>query len=206
MIILDLAREYWLIYKWQKESEKASVPEKWKLGKKGNVLLINGWNESWYFLRLIGDYLNNLGYKILVPEELGKNLFTIEEGTRLVKKFIGDTKCTIVAHSKGGLLGLNLINESSQFKKLISIATPYQGTLWGYLGYASLAEMKWGKYKLDKKSTKLAISIRPKFDNHVIPGKGSILVGAKNIQIDIVGHTRILDDNRTFKAIEEELD
>jgi hypothetical protein len=44
-------------------------------------------------------------------------------------------------------------------------------------------------------------NIYPTIDNHVLPNKNLILNGAKNIKVNVVGHTRILEAKKTLKTI-----
>jgi hypothetical protein len=46
-------------------------------------------------------------------------------------------------------------------------------------------------------------ALYPTLDNHVLPNKNLLLPGAHNIQIDVVGHTRILTSAKTLATISQ---
>jgi triacylglycerol lipase len=185
-------------------------PAAWKNGTK-DVLLIPGVTVYWNFMKEIGNHLNHLGYRVHIVPELGNNTYPLENSARIVSVFIifhHLSDLIIIGHSKGGLIGTYLLANSkinSKIKLLISIATPYSGSKVSKFLKASaelipnspiINNVNLLKYDRNK-----IIAIHSRLDNHVIPHSSLHLNGAKNYELDIVGHTRILVSNKTLKLI-----
>ncbi len=214
-IIWDLVLEYVLIF--QKTIEKYTMknpPEEWRTGDKGDVILVPGFEETWVAFRTLSNFLNSKGYKIHRIPFLEPNTYPIQSGVSKVEEYInkqGLKKVILLAHSKGGIVAQILLTNPTINKKIqlvFNLAVPNQGTLWGWAYFMNLKELlPYSQIikSLPKFNPKV-INIYPKVDNHVIPNKSLILQGAQqNICIDIVGHTRILESEKTCKAIEQHL-
>lgn len=122
-------------------------PKDWRRGKKGNVILIWGLWESWIFMKTIGEYLNKLGYRIIIVTDLKFNYFSISKSVEILANFVksNNIKNTVlVSHSKGGIIGKLFMDTrlgKERVIKAISIATPYQGSIFGYLSIFSVGEL-----------------------------------------------------------------
>jgi len=57
----------------------------------------------------------------------------------------------------------------------------------------------------ENKNNGKIINFYPSLDNHVVPNKDLILEGAKNIEMKVVGHTRILEDEELLNEIIKEI-
>jgi hypothetical protein len=207
----DLVREYYLI--WKLGHTHMMPPEDWKKGTKGHVLLIQGWTADITYLIDVGNFINSKGYKVHWVDELGTNTMPVEEGAKLVEKYLVKNQLnnvTVIAHSKGGLVAkyvMDFSKHGQRLDKVYAIATGFGGTLWSkIIKHDNCEEMAADsamikKLQAETKNNKKIISIFPKVDNHIIPGSSSMLTGAKNIQIDIVGHTRILESPELLKIL-----
>lgn len=218
MLIIDLLKEYLLIIQYSFLGKIKKHPYNWINGEMGDVVLIPGINENYYFLSTLGNELNNLGYKVHVLDNWNsrENIKLIAE--KLSEKItkLNFNNAYIIAHSKGGLVAkyyLDNYNNSNKVKKIISISTPYGGSKLARLNiFNSLNEMSLRSEILshiikNEFNNQKIINIYPKFDNHVIPNKNLYLEGAKeNIMIDIVGHTRILKSKELFEIIKKHID
>jgi triacylglycerol lipase len=206
-------KEYKLILKRQFESfSQKDPPTEWSNGNKGNIILIPGFFETWVFFKNIADNLNKQGYRILVVKKLGRNLKKLEEASGDIIEFLENNKIQeafFLTHSKGGIVGKFLLEHPKAkpvVKKLITIAAPYGGTLLGKFKFFNLNQLmpssKEIKNILNSNINYPNIyNIYPTVDNHVLPNKNLILNGAKNIKVNVVGHTRILEAKKTVKTI-----
>lgn len=215
--IIGFLEEYVLIIRKQVETFiLRTPPASWQSGTKGDVILIQGFAETWVFLKIVGDRLNTLGYRIHVIHTLGRNLDPVEVGLQKVQEYI-DVKsldhCILLSHSKGGIIAKLLVDDpkySAKILQVINIAVPYGGTVWGRLHVLSLHQQKHDsivtrQVKKSMSNNSKIINIFPRLDNHVLPHANTFLEGAKNIQVDMIGHTRILDSLETCKMVEENL-
>lgn len=182
-------------------------------GDKPAIILIPGIYESWYFMKSIADALAIAGYAVHVVDGLGYNRGTVEDMAVVISEYIhrhGLADCIIVAHSKGGLIGKQVLmhhNEHGPIKGLVALNTPFSGSPYARLvplnsvrvfvpGSDTLARL--GQ---DQAANQKITSIYGRFDPH-IPG-GSFLEGARNVQLSTYGHFRILNDRRIQKAVVE---
>lgn len=216
-IPFEFVLECFLIIKKEIESVFFTKPsENWNLGTKGNIILLPGFAETWVFLKTIADNLNSLGYRIFLVNSLGRNAGPIETSITIVKDFIENNQLQdiiLLSHSKGGIIAKILLDDpkySKIIKQSICVAVPYGGSILGYLNIFSLNQLS-PKSDIIKRincsngENLKVINIYPKLDNHVIPNKSLFLDGAKNIRIDIIGHTRILETKATIEAISENI-
>lgn len=206
----QLIAEYFLIAKNKLNQSKPTV--EWNTGTVGDILLIPGLHESWVFLQSIGILTNQLGCKVhIVPSYNSSE--SVNAGYEQIKQYIQTKKLnllTIIAHSKGGVIAKKLLmdkNLTNKIKRVITIATPFGGSILAYV---------WpDAYELNPKSPIIAqilqdqtgnskiYNLYPRVDNHVIPNRNLLLIGANNVMIDIVGHTRILEADQTKKVIKK---
>ncbi len=201
MLLIDLFKEYFLFASNWANYHRSSIPGGWLRGEAGDVLLLPGFNENWYFLKEIGDLLNSKGYRIHVLK--GGRQAPIESQARIVQEYVVSERLqsiVLIGHSKGGLVARKLIAMQNSFgiQKVITISTPHHGTLFGYLRLFNLAELIPGSKffaSWDSSLNKQINNFYPKFDNHVLPASNLLLEGANNQLIEINGHTRILKSN-----------
>jgi triacylglycerol lipase len=181
------------------------------------IILIPGVRAKWHFLKFIADMLAVQGYPIYVVEELGHNRQAIDYSAKLVRELIdekGLNNVVIVTHSKGGLIAKYLLafeNADNRVKKVIAIATPWHGSnAVNFLPGKTYQELRPQSPIIARLNSQVAandkiVSIFGSFDNHVWPTASCRLAGAKNIQVDIYGHHKILFDKRVCDIISEEI-
>lgn len=188
-----------------------NIYKKWYTGTKGDVLLIHGLHERYNFLGKIAKHLNTLGFRIHILKDIGTNTQTIKKSVVDLENYIRKTKLkkfNIICHSKGGLIAAYFLKTSklaNTANKVISIATPYKGSIFAKLFDSDsfvesevIKEVNSNPYGNER-----IINLYPAFDNHVVPNKNLVLSGAHNYKIDIVGHTRILTSQKTLEVISE---
>lgn len=197
----DLLKEYRLI--WKLKFEKDGLPGEWTKGKRGDVILIPGLRSDWHSLKIIGNFVNYLGYRVHILSDLDKNTGSVESGVKIVEGYLKQLKLRkiiLITHSKGGVIAKCLLDyspEGKKIKKIIAIAAPFKGSIWAKIKWLGASELATGsevinKICRNKENNHKIVSIFPSFDNHVMPGGNSRLEGANNIEVDIVGHTRVL--------------
>lgn len=212
---MDLIKEYYLIARLQALARKIKTPPAdWKNGEKNPILLIPGFGETFVFLKPLADRLHEFGYPIHILSPIDM-CDSVEHIAQFFAIYIRSNKLTNIiclSHSKGGCIAKYLMdnfpNINKQIRKSISLASPYQGSLLGYLNIRSSYELTPnGKVTLESaqhsENNYKIIALYSKIDNHVLPNKNLLLPGATNIRIDIVGHTRILTTSETFKIIKQ---
>jgi hypothetical protein len=116
-----------------------------------------------------------------------------------------------VAHSKGGLIGKHLMLGASgnRITRMIAIATPFAGSVYAnYLPTRTLRAFRPSDETIVMlgegiTANERIVSIYPRFDPH-IPA-GSFLAGARNIELPVAGHFRILSDPRLLHEVQTNL-
>lgn len=186
------------------------VPHHYTHGWAGPVLLIPGVLEEWTLMRPVGDRLNREGHPIHVLPELRRNTITVAEAAVLAAAYLESRDLrdvVIVAHSKGGLIGKRMLLDDARgrIRRLVAIATPFQGSLLARLvpaepvramspDDATIVDLA-ARTEVNHRIT----SICPTFDPHIL--EGSHLDGATNVAVDTIGHFRIMGDPEVLDAV-----
>ncbi len=188
-----------------------SPPPHWEKGEKGTVILLPGLGEPWTFLQTIAEDLNKLGYSIHAIPKLTYNFRSLATSVALLKNYIEKQKLKnviLLSHSKGGLVAKQYIDTctDNNVSLSISIATPYHGTTLAYIWIFSLKELTPHSQTIKQilnntKNNHKILNIYAKIDAIVGSSKKPILQGAENVMIDVIGHTKILEDKQTRTAI-----
>lgn len=211
--IYHLLLEYLLILKLHVQSLYTSVPREWSAGHKGDVILLPGFFETWVFLATIGTELNKTGFRIHVLPALEYNTLPLDTCVQIVNDYIQTKKLdntVLLSHSKGGLVAKLFLDTHSGGHRSVSIATPYKGTLLGYLHFFNLKELTPNSKKIKlllshSQSLRKITNLYAGVDNHILPNRNAILPGANNMLVDVTGHTRILHDPQTIQIIRDSL-
>lgn len=184
---------------------------------KNPVILLPGVFSTWSFLKKISDPVSLMGHPTYVIPNLGYNLKSIPDSAHAVRRLIDEydlRQAILLAHSKGGLIGRHLLsyhNKDGRVKKMIAVASPFGGSRIGrFLPGKALHELDPESQAIkemhsESHANEKIVSIYGTFDNHVWPGESSILEGAKNIQVDVYGHHKILFDPKVKEIILSEL-
>lgn len=205
-----LILEYLLILRIKiDEKIHKEMPSIWNKKSKKTVILLPGVHSQAHGLKKIGNAVNKKGYQVLTLEELGNNTMKVAQGAKILENFLRHNKLsnvTIIAHSKGGLIAKYFIDNSqlrSKVEKIISISTPYKGSIMAYLiGDKDMFPDSEVIRNFKVNNNSIFTQLYPLFDNHVIPNRSLILEGANNIKISEIGHTRILFSTITLKIID----
>lgn len=212
-IIYHMLLEYLLILRLKVTSFiKRTPPAYWKNGTKGDVIIVPGFAETWVYEEMPASHLNKLGYRIHVIHELDSNFVPIQKATEIVSDYIKKNELTdviLLAHSKGGIIAKRVLDSLPEkiIQKIITISVPYHGTFWGYGYFLRLKEMQPASEIIrstlkETKNNSRIYNYYSQIDNNVIPNKSAILEGARNMQIGVIGHTRILRDISLLEHID----
>jgi triacylglycerol lipase len=175
------------------------------------VLLIPGIYERWQFLKPIAEDLSQAGHPVHVVEPLGYNRGTVARMAELVSDYLAAAdlqNVTIVAHSKGGLIGkyaMTMPGAAGRITRMVAINTPFSGSVYArFFLVPSIRAFSPGNVALRSLAAELSVnhkitSVYSAFDPH-IPG-GSELPGAENIELDLMGHFRIIGDSKVLDVI-----
>ena len=178
------------------------------------VILIPGVYESWQFLRPLAVHLSTRGHPVHTVAPLGYNRGRIEDMARLVEAYLRARDvdaAAIVAHSKGGLVGKQVMlgPEGHRVRRMVAVNTPFSGSVYArfFLSPAIRAFSPRNPY-LRRLQSSLEVneritSVYATFDPH-IPG-GSRLDGARNIVLESSGHFRPIGDPRLHAIVAQEL-
>jgi len=194
---------------------KKQLPTEWENGTKGNILLLPGFHQKWPFMELLGSALNHAGYRIYYCQNLRNHTCGVEPSAKIIEEFLKENNLkdvVIVAHSKGGLIAKHLLHfsrEKWRIRQVITLATPYKGSLLACCSPAAW-EMRPGSPLIKKilngeHGCEKIIAFYPKLDNMVVPNKNLIDPKLKSIQVDSIGHTRLLDDKEVWDLIKKNL-
>ena len=137
----------------------------------------------------------------------------VEKGAEHVRRLIereGLQGAVLVAHSKGGLIGKYVLahqNTDGRVLGMVAIATPFSGSAMAKLiPHDSFRELHTDSqivHDLERHEAvnKRIISIIPEYDNHVWAAKGSFLEGAKNVEVPVHGHHKVLFSGHVQEAV-----
>lgn len=214
--ILNLHKEY--LYLLKKFFVSHFPPQKWSVGNKGNVILVPGFMDDHVFLTAIANALNAIGYKIHILKDFDTTFQSIQDLAQELVSFIQANNLdniVLVAHSKGGIISRYVLEYYPEInlmiKKIFTISTPHQGTVFGKLNKFHLDQLAPGSkiindLNVQKDNLHKIVNIYPRVDNSIVPNKNLILAGAENHQVDIVGHTRILNSVECINIILEKVE
>lgn len=188
------------------------------VSEKPPVILLPGIFNSWAFLKKLADPISLRGHPVYVISKSGLNLKSIPESAHEVRDLIRkkDLKnVVLLAHSKGGLIGRHLLayhNKDQRVRKMIAIGTPFAGSkIVRAMFIKSLRELDpesetVREMHAEPHANEKIVSLYSVFDNHVWPHESAVLQGAKNIQVEVPGHHRIVFDEGIRNIVIREIE
>ena len=192
-----------------------SSPRGFQTGERCPVVVIPGVYERWQFLQPLIRRVHEAGHPVYVVRKLSWNTASVPEAARHVADFIateGLQDVVLLAHSKGGLIGKFVMvahDVDARIRGMIAVAVPFSGSGWArYMLSPALRSFAAGNVHIMGLNTNTETnhrisSIFARFDPHI--PEGSFLAGARNIEIDVGGHFRLLADSRVAAAVMAEL-
>jgi pimeloyl-ACP methyl ester carboxylesterase len=195
---------------------KPHDPNELRQGSKRPILILPGVYETWHFLETAAVRMHAAGHPVHIVPTFGYNLRPIAEMAELARGYIVEADLhdvVIVAHSKGGLIGKTLMlspEGMARVATMIAINAPFNGS-----AYAHLFPLRTLREFVPTHETIVALaraaevnaritSIFSKWDP-IIPN-GSVLEGAKNLELPVGGHFRILDRADLLNALAEAIE
>ena len=137
----------------------------------------------------------------------------VQRAVERLRAETGAARVVLVGHSMGGLAARVYLRRHGDVHvaRIVTLASPHQGTILGRLGYGRNArQMTAGSRFIEK----LASGDRGRWvrfttvvtrdDNLVIPRSSPLLPGAKQIELDGVGHLALIEDRRVWQIIVDE--
>lgn len=187
------------------------------LARKRPVILLPGIMGTWHFLKFLGDALSHQGHPVYVVKELRFSMGEVPVLAEIVGNFIKKhdlQNVVLLGHSKGGLVGkyiLAFFNGDHWVKKLIAVATPFKGSHFvKFIPNAKYRELRPESVLINQLDARKdvnpkIVSIYGVWDNYIWPTESTRLDGAKNIQVPIHGHHRILFSEQVRDIIIQEV-
>jgi len=182
------------------------------LGDRRPVVVIPGVYETWHFMKPVAARLARLGHPVHFVPQLGRNSAPIPDAAAIVCTFLEQhdlREVVLVAHSKGGLIGKQVMLSTDRVHRLVALATPFSGSsysrymptrpLRAFIPTAEPVRTLASNLEVNARIT----SIYPLFDGHI--PEGSVLEGATNVEVPVLGHFRILSDPGALDAVVEAL-
>ena len=181
-------------------------------GDKAPVILLPGIYEPWQFMHPVASHLHAQGHPVHAITALGYNRGSVPAMAELVAQYLRERDLhdvVLVAHSKGGLIGkyvMTLPESAPRVQQLIAVNSPFSGSVYAMFALLpSLRAFSPRNRTLNALCANLAVnsritSVYGTFDPH-IPG-GSELVGATDVQLDVMGHFLVLGHDSVLKAID----
>jgi pimeloyl-ACP methyl ester carboxylesterase len=180
-------------------------------GDKQPVVVIPGVYETWQFMKPVASRLAALGHPVHVITELRFNIAPIPDAAATVQRYLDEhdlQSVVLVAHSKGGLIAKHMMlvdDVAGRIDRLVAIATPFNGSsyarympnkpLRAFIPTEATLAMLAGRSDANTRIT----SVFPIFDGHI--PEGSRLEGARNVEVPVHGHFRMLADDRSLRAV-----
>ncbi|WP_045075811.1 esterase/lipase family protein [Psychromicrobium lacuslunae] len=192
------------------------------------IVLLPGVYETWHFMAPLAKTLHAQGYRVLPVPALGHNRRPVLATAQLVEQLLREfgiraeaqgrrERVLLVAHSKGGLVGkqlmINNLTASAPEPKIlgmVAIATPFGGSRLAHrlLGktlneFAASHQTITGLQASSEVNARI-ISILPRFDPLIPDNPG--LEGAQETVLRGSGHFNVLVDQEAIQAVQAGLD
>ncbi len=191
-------------------------PDAFHQGHRRPVVIIPGVYENWQFMLPVIRAVHDAGHPVHVVTMLQRNKVDVPEAARLVAQHLeeaGLSHASIVAHSKGGLIGKYVmlsLDPEHRVDRMVAVCTPFSGSR--YARYMLIPTLRIFSprnaltLEMAREETinSRISSVYGVFDPHI--PEGSILPGATNIELPSAGHFRILGERETARIIVEQLE
>ena len=191
-------------------------PDEFLSGTGRPVVVIPGIFEDWRFMLPLIRELHRAGHPVHVVTVLQRNRLAVPKAADLIAGYLRERDLTdtmIVAHSKGGLIGkyaMMSLDPEQRIGRMVAVCSPFSGSRYaGYMLLPSLRALSPRNAVTLQLSREQGVneritSVFGLFDPHI--PEGSMLPGARNVQLDTGGHFRILAQEETIRTVLAEAD
>ena len=175
------------------------------------VVVIPGIFEDWRFMLPLIQNLHDAGHPVHVVTVLQRNRLAVPKAAALIADYLREQNLTdtlIVAHSKGGLIGkyvMMALDPERRLVRMVAVASPFSGSRYaGFMLLPSLRALSPRspvtlQLSREQRVNERITSVYGLFDPHI--PEGSVLHGARNVQLDTGGHFRILAHEVTISTV-----
>ncbi|AOT02467.1 esterase/lipase family protein [Arthrobacter sp. U41] len=175
------------------------------------VVVIPGVYEDWRFMLPLVQRLHEAGHPVHVLTLLRRNRLAVPKAADLIAGYIREQDLSdtmIVAHSKGGLIGklvMMQLDRERRIAGMVAVCSPFSGSR--YASFMLLPSLRafsprssvTRQLSREERVNERITSVYGLFDPHI--PEGSVLPGARNVQLDTAGHFRILAHEDTIRTI-----
>jgi pimeloyl-ACP methyl ester carboxylesterase len=125
----------------------------------------------------------------------------------------GAARVILVGHSMGGLAARVYLRRhgDAHVARVVTLASPHHGTIFGRLGHSRNArQMARGSHFVehlrqhDRGRWSRFATVATRDDNLVVPRSSPLLPGARQVELDGVGHLALIEDPRAWQVVVEE--
>lgn len=175
------------------------------------IVILPGVYKTWRFLQPLIVALHARGHPVHVVALARRNGAPVAELAGLVAEELRERDLhdvVLVAHSKGGLVGKAAMlrrDAADRIRGMVAVAAPFGGSRYARLMWGrtlrSLSPTDATILALSHETTVNAriVSVYGRFDPHI--PEGSMLPGAKNVELGTGGHFRILAHPRVMAEV-----
>jgi pimeloyl-ACP methyl ester carboxylesterase len=175
------------------------------------IVILPGVYEAWRFMVPMARSLHSVGHPVHVLDALRHNRRPITDSAAVVSQYLSSQQlegAVIVAHSKGGLIGKQVMAfapEGWRVRSMVAVATPFNGSsLAKYQPSPTLRAFSPHDKDLRRLDAERAVnerivSVFPRFDPYI--PEGSELAFARNVRINTGGHFRILANHEVLSIV-----
>jgi triacylglycerol lipase len=139
---------------------------------------------------------------------IGKLVPLLQQRIEETCRTTGAERVVLVAHSMGGLVCRSYLSRfgAARVERLVTIASPHAGSELARLGIGANAremepESRWLAELAAEPLRVPAVSLRTPHDNYVMPQDNQRLPGARDVELDGIGHLAVLYAERTAAAL-----
>ena len=186
-------------------------PATFRSGSEVALVLLPGVYETWKFLQPLAAALHERGHPIHIVDLLQRNSRPVTEMAVHVTRYLDDhdlTDVVLVAHSKGGLVGKQVMvgGAGARVRGMVAVATPFGGSRYARMMLSpTLRSFSPRDRTIVALAQQLEVNTRITsvyglFDPHI--PEGSKLPGGRNVQLETGGHFRILAHPRVIAEVE----
>jgi pimeloyl-ACP methyl ester carboxylesterase len=137
----------------------------------------------------------------------------VHRSVEALRSASGAARVVLVGHSMGGLAARVYLRKhgDAHVARVITLASPHHGTIFGRLGHSRNARQMASRSPFiehlrqhDRGRWARFTTVATRDDNLVVPRSSPLLPGAKQIELDGVGHLALIEDPRAWQIIADE--